>query len=154
MPIRSCALTAVARIHDQGPHMLKKQSVAEHLLSWTNAYSLCTCSVQPPHLHSCISCYFQPNLLELEAKLNLPSFSIICQPGERSPLNQLRGAHMGSQRYKRQAQDLHRSALGPLHYIIAASFGGFVRLSTVGAGISMTLLFALGTLLLLLSCHV
>lgn len=64
---------------------------------------------------------------------------------------------MGSQRYKRykrQAQDLHRSALGPLHYIIAASFGGFVRLSTVGAGISMTPLFALGTHFLLLSCHV
>ena len=151
MPIRSCTLTAVAGIHDQGLHMLKKQSV-----SWapTNAYSLCTCSVQPPHLHSYISCYFQLNLLELEAKLNLPSFSMICQPGERSPLYQLRRAHMGSQRYKRQAQHLHRSALVPLHYIIAVSFGGFVRLSTVGAGIYMTLLFALGTLFLLLSCRV
>ena len=61
---------------------------------------------------------------------------------------------MGSQSLKWQAQDLHGSALGPLHVRHGCWVGGFVELLIAGAIMSLTLLPILGNLFLLLGCLV
>lgn len=57
---------------------------------------------------------------------------------------------MGSQRLQQQAQELHGSAPGPQHVCYSCLLGAFARLLTAGVGVSLILLCALGTLLLLL----
>lgn len=59
---------------------------------------------------------------------------------------------MGSLRLTQQAQSLNGSGPGPLHICYNCQLDVFVGLLTVGVGIALTLLPALGALSLLLGC--
>lgn len=61
---------------------------------------------------------------------------------------------MDKQRMRRQAQDHYGSASGPLCLCYSCYLGGFVGLLTMGAGVCLTVLPALGTIFLPLYCLV
>ena len=83
-----------------------------------------------------------------------PGRSRIPEESTKGLKNQLSRAHRGSQRLKQQSQNLHGTALDPLriYYVVGSVFWG--GLLTMGLGLSLTLLPALGSLFLLLGCLV